>query len=299
MKSSRVITSHIMPDPSRPNGGDSLFYRLELSESSNPKNDPTIVILHDLYDYHERYRMIKELAPDMIQGRVNFLWLDLRGFGLSGGTRHHVDDFDTYTNDIKKVLDSLQGTIGKNYIFLGVGLGCICFLRFFQSFQDQEDFHIKGMVLINPIFKFNARQSGLINRLFSPLDAFEKPMKLMRWSVKIDFRLINSRTKEVEKLYSDPLITDVLTTGLYEEIMRVALEVRETSYFIDFPLFVIESSKYNLVAHHSIDHFLKGVDKKYLSTQVYEHSFYDLLHDLDGEAALSKIFDWFHQNFLK
>ncbi len=80
-----------------------------------------ILFLNGRSEWIEKYTYIArdfELGPD-----VGFLFLDHRGQGASTGVRGHIDSYDTYVDDIKKIVAKIIDA--KSYILVAHSMGCL------------------------------------------------------------------------------------------------------------------------------------------------------------------------------
>ena len=291
------IASHFH---SSSNETESIYYKYSFHQKKKAK--VCMVILHDLYDYHERYLFIDELiANNQISEDVGIVWIDLKGFGLSSGARGYIDDFDEFTADIHSLIGEIEqlNDIFRDdckIIFFGQGLGALVALRYHQCFRDIDSNRLNGLVLVNPIIKLNEGPTHWSEFLFEKI---KTPLHHFKWTTSIDLTQISSLKEEVNKMQSDVLVSNLITYKLYDEVVRIGKEVREDAYFLDIPTLCLLSQQDNLIKRNASTLFFKGALKSVTSIKIYPNSSHDLVHDRDVLPAIHEVFDWLKVNYLK
>lgn len=292
----KVITESVEFSPQQ-----SCFVKIK-GYAKNEEFDSKLIIfvLHDLFDYHKRY----EFLPELISNRkIAFVWLDVPGFGMSSGERKYIEDFDQHTHALHSVISytkkkyfSNNVAQEKGYLICAQGFGGLLALRYHQVYRDHFDFKLNGMILVNPLIGASGPSSWW-ERIFKIAD--RSPWSHFKWSMALDMDKLIESDSEKEKIYQDMLNTDIVTVGLYQEIIRVSKDVQETAYFIDFPILMICSDQSQLASQDVLRVFSRGVESQYLKYVEYANCSHDLFHSKRQADIIMQINDWLMKNFLK
>ena len=125
-------------------GGDgtTLFYRKYVPETERFR----VVISHGLGEHSGRYgHVVDTLCP---MGAS--LWIhDHRGHGRSQGKRGHINDFDDYLQDLKKLIEKARTdpTDGLPLLLLGHSMGGLIAL----SFVRKHPRYVDGLIVSSPL----------------------------------------------------------------------------------------------------------------------------------------------------
>lgn len=102
---------------------DTLDLRYGLVTNGAPRQ--FVVFLNGRTEWVEKYDY---LATDLeLPEGTGFLTMDHRGQGASGGARAYVDDYDTYAEDVRTVLETAVG--GLPYVVLSHSMGALITLH--------------------------------------------------------------------------------------------------------------------------------------------------------------------------
>ena len=118
-----------------------LRYGLYSSGTSEPKR--FIVFLNGRTEWIEKYDYLPTALD--LPSDCGFLTLDHRGQGASGGTRAHVDTFDSYAQDVANIIAEAIGT--KPYAILAHSMGGLIGLYGVLA----KRLHPQSMVLSSPL----------------------------------------------------------------------------------------------------------------------------------------------------
>ena len=135
-------------------GNERIYYKRSFPQTDLPDNIIHLFILHDAGDYHDRYKFLPEFLSCKMGERIVFTFIDLKGHGLSSGTRGHLDDFDEYCEDLEYLMNmTLRLDSRISNIILGNGMGSLLALRYFQEYAHKVSSELSGLILSNPLIK--------------------------------------------------------------------------------------------------------------------------------------------------
>ena len=197
-------------------GEQMIYYK-----SLRPKNNKhlKILILHDFYDYHQRYLEMGYRLKELLAFPVELCWMDFKGFGLSAGTRGHIDHIDDLFEDSRQLLEKMKQEDHQVPLMVsGQGLGAMVALKLIDladSVRPLVDF----CALVNPMMSFAKpfidTDESYLAKLFPSLSKIGLP-------VKMNFLKICNDEDKIHDLKSDPLIRSRLSLGTLSHIAKAA-----------------------------------------------------------------------------
>ena len=135
-------------------GLETIFFKRLKYKKEDTKDDLNLnfIFIHDLLEYHGRYLDIANRLLQSFKNRSSVSLIDLRGHGLSTGTRHYVEDFENFSKDLILFLRYLkivnEGEKNK-FIIVGQGMGALVCLDAYLKSRDQID----GLIISNPFLR--------------------------------------------------------------------------------------------------------------------------------------------------
>mgnify|MGYP006438332509 FL=1 len=193
-----------------PLGGEKIYYKRSISNATET-SAKHLVIVPNIGEYHGRHTKLPEYLQKKWGNSTNFTWLDLKGHGLSGGTRGHVDNFEEYCHDLICLLNKLPAS--DEYILLGSGVGCLVILKTLLEFRNQFKLNVVGLVMSNPAIKMKVELSSLFLKI--PPNQALKKLKIPH---RIDGYELTNDTLAAEEFNHDPLVNHTISANLYWEL---------------------------------------------------------------------------------
>jgi lysophospholipase len=280
------------------NGLEKIYYKRSIPNSKNISEKkvklPHLIFVHDLGDYHGRYLEIGNKLIEKLGEKILISWIDMKGHGLSSGTRAHIYSFDDLLADLKHFISLEVMGFDLQNILVGQGMGALLGMRYFQ--QDVADFHkIHGLVLSNLPVKLNIDFPEWILKI---LKKFKNSFSHIRIPLKLDgFQLTHDI--ELAKSYnSDPLINQNIPVSTIREVLSNSLKIRTSCYFINIPTLVLVGEKGKLINVDSTRLFFKGMPKGLSSFFSYPNSGHDLFNDLDRDIIYNDLYNWINTYYL-
>ncbi|QDV06284.1 Alpha/beta hydrolase family protein [Planctomycetes bacterium Poly30] len=118
---------------------------LELAARGEPKG--AVTVIHDAGDTGDRY---KSLASDLAEAGWAVALPDLRGHGLTEGTRGHSNGLREVCRDIQEIQDHLAYRMPHEpKVLVGIGLGA----NYAATYAVDHPGVLAGLVLIAPLWK--------------------------------------------------------------------------------------------------------------------------------------------------
>lgn len=259
----------------------------------DPKKNITIILLHDICQYHGRFQHFINWMREHNPG-VSFIAMDFQGHGLSSGTRGHFFKFNHLATDLYYLLDQLEKNNDEleKWIVLGHGLGGMVALDLLSRFQMPSHKSIDGVILSNFILTFPSALLQLESQLSSSQKILNKFLSRVRPIKYHRGEDILTSPDDVLMYEQDPLVLSRPTLNTIREIQKRVEVIYQDSYFLDKPLMILKSEMGIDSKNEGISYFAKGIKKELLCEKSYSHMKYDLYNEYERVAVFKEITDW-------
>lgn len=193
-----------------------------------------MVLVHGIGEHSARY---EHVGAAFAAAGIDVLAYDQRGFGLTGGKRAHVDQFDAYLDDLEPLIAEQRAT-GLPLILMGHSLGGLVATTYLVSGRPQPDL----AVLSSPAL---AAEVPRWQRVLAPALGTVTPG--LRIPADFDGSVL-SRDEQVQREYEqDPLRESVSTARLGREILRTMASTSKSLDRLRIPTYVFHGSSDTLV----------------------------------------------------
>ncbi|MCO4792137.1 MAG: alpha/beta fold hydrolase [Bacteriovoracaceae bacterium] len=294
IKNNRKIYTGFFP-ASR--GNEKIYYKRSFPESELPKHFVHLIIIHDAGDYHGRYQFLADYMFRKMNDEIVVTWLDLKGHGLSSGTRGHLDDFDEYCEDLGTLMDKIPHPDSKiSNILVGNGMGALLALRYFQEYAHKIKTELSGLIISNPLIKLQIdipKWGGFL------MKGWQKTFTHVRFPYRFNGYDLCKDSVMAKAYNSDPMINHQVSMGIIREIFNVSREIRTASYFLNIPTLFQVGEQNHLIDQNTVKLFYKGAPRSLSCFHSYERSGHDLYNDLDRDKAFLDIYNWLREHFYK
>ncbi len=257
----------------------SLGFYVKTLEGSGQQNKPTVVILHDLFDYHACYLALAETLNEL-DHTVHLL--DYRGFGRSAGARGVIDDHDSLVDDIEAFLCHLPGPA----IVVGSGFGALLAIRLHHRGGLPVERRIQALVLVSPLLRMVKGIPELGNfvyaRLRHPFDLVPLPWRL---------------SAQEQTRCHDPLVRDQILLRTYRQVQKLTKLEQNASYLIDIPTLTMLPGSDTISSLSFVRLFNKAIDPGLGEIYEYPDSGRDLFNGHEKEKALKDLVSWLQKRF--
>ena len=263
-----------------------IYYRNFHHDSNNGEKSPCkgLVVIHDFYDYHIHYDSLLSHFSTSLEGRLAPGQLDLKGCGLSTGTRGHIRDFDEYLGDIIKFINTI---VKKDVILLGQGSGPIAGLRMIQKFSDDLKYRVKGLILSNPLFAFKKEGWEKGVRFF--LKKGGNLLSKIRIPYSISGEMLTNCPKSATQHNKDPLIHCRFSAGLFKQILETSDKIE--NFKVPLPTLFLIGNEDPLCDREKTILYHKRMNQQ-TSLKTYPHMKHDLFNDPGSRTVFKDIETW-------
>lgn len=257
--------------------------------TSNLKNDDAdtvLILLHDIGHYGESFSSFISWYTEKNK-KTDIFTIDCIGHGLSTGTRGHVDDFETYINDLLKAFNQINFKDKKVFI-LGHGMGGLLAIDLYNRFSHQLSFKINGLVLTSFMLNFETIVLKFNLSKFLTKSAFKR----LKISNFFEPSILTSSSEKSIGFAQDPLIVHRPSVGLISELKDKTQSIYQDAYYLDIPVFVAWSENDYYLNKIGMNYFVKGVKKELLFEKKYSLMKHDLYNEMDSQAFFEDLFKW-------
>lgn len=211
--------------------------RLRLKVEDNG-NDNWLICLHGLGEHLERHLYVR----DLFGKKYNYLFLDHRGHGMSGGKRATIDYFSRFAEDLREVLSfAIEHYKINEYGIYAHSMGALITCDFYKN-------KMKGLLEPTMIF-FSSPAVGFpgVGKIlqYSP-SSFTNWMKELPITFDIEGENDGERyshdIKILHSLINDPLVNQHTESKLQFEILHKANEILESGVGFQCPVAIVVGS---------------------------------------------------------
>lgn len=193
-----------------------------------------LLLVHGIGEHSGRYVHVGHF---LASAGIDVVAYDNRGFGQSGGRRAHIDDFETFLDDIEDHL-AQRRNLGVPVILMGHSLGGLMAATYLVSDRPQPDL----AVLSSPAL---AAEVPRWQRIVAPILGRFAPSLFIKGT---QMSGLLSRDEEVERAYhEDPLVILGATAGLGKAIFETMAETSNRIDRIRVPTYVLHGEDDELV----------------------------------------------------
>ncbi len=235
-----------------------------------------MLIVHGIGEHSGRYLHV----GDYLSGRgVDVASFDNRGFGQSGGRRAHVDNFDSYLDDIEDRL-SERAEVGVPVVLMGHSLGGLMVAAYLVSDRPKPDL----AVLSSPAL---GAEVPRWQRVAAPVLGRLAPKVFI--GSKLEGGIL-SRDPAVDDAYqSDPLVIAGATAGMGHQVFSAMATTSANLDRIDLPTYVLHGDADALVPQQVSLPLKEKSNVTYRSWPGLRH---ECLNEPEKLDVLSELADW-------
>lgn len=237
-----------------------------------------ILIVHGLAEHSGRYLHV----ADAWTGRDFVVHAyDQRGHGESGGVRTHVDDWDTFLDDLEDRLSAMAFEVKAPVVLYGHSVGGLVALDYCLT---RSEVLPELLILSAPAVQATVSKW---KQLLAPILA--KVMPKATLPLDLEGHQLSRDAEVGEAYFGDPLVETKATARFGAEALAAQKRVREMMDSLKIRTLVIAGGNDEIVPPHS-SHSLgevQGVDRK-----LYPNLRHELHNEPEGPQVVADIADW-------
>ena len=244
-----------------------------------------VLFFHDLGEYHDRY---KDFAEYLFERKIGSIFVDMRGHGLSSGTRGHADSYRDLVEDYEAFFKEKSDLIEKKKVFLcGHGLGALICMSLDRYYSK-----LSGMIVVNPIIQYKNFNELGIHKLLGKKSLFDK----IKISLPNRIELLSNERSVLRSFHHDPLINKKMTLGMFRSINELLNRIKYSSYFISIPVLYIIGEEDNIVDLGTSELFSSSIDGNLLILKKYSSLGHEVFNEMERELVFKDICNWLSLN---
>ncbi|EQC45355.1 serine aminopeptidase domain-containing protein [Bacteriovorax sp. Seq25_V] len=262
--------------------GDSLYVKTCGEEDFKEH----LIFFHDIGEYHERY---SDFIDYLYERNISTTIIDLRGHGLSNGSRGLIPSVDSIFNDNKIIHEYLKSVFPEQRkIIAGHGVGALIALDFFVTYNEFD-----GLALFNPSLKFNETVRLKIDSVFSRIGLIDK--------IKINHLMnlddLSDNVELVRNHKHDPLINRKISLSTFKAIEELIEKSKSNIYYVNKPTYIAVGEDNHLLDIEALSLFTMSVEKKYLTNEIFKSIGHEIFNELDRHECFNSMYNWIEKNF--
>jgi lysophospholipase len=242
-----------------------------------------VVITHGQGDHGGRHQHSAEYFAS--QGFAAYA-ADLRGHGKSGGKRGHVDNFDDYLGDTRRMIEKARGeNSGLKTFLFGHSLGGLIVLDYVEKMGSD----ISGLVVTSPLLRLKMKVSPAKVALGKAFSSINPSMSM---KTGLDANLISHDQQIVRDYINDPLVHGVATTRFFTELIRATDETLHGGSRLKLPCLVMVGSGDGIVDPSATQEFFGTIGSPDKTLKVYDGLYHEILNEAEKGSILEEIGAW-------
>jgi lysophospholipase len=242
-----------------------------------------IALVHGYGDHGGRHTWFGE---DMAARGYAVYAYDLRGHGLSTGTRGQIKRFDDYLDDTAIFLDEVRRRQpGKPVVLLGHSLGGLICARF----AEERPCDVRALVLSSPFFSLTVQPE--------PLKLFGAKALSALWPGRDIGNTVRAEDLShdetvVEAYVTDPLVHHVATARWAAEALAAQDAAMAAAPRVTLPLLVLYGTDDQVADPAFAEAFFATVGSADKKLVPYKHFYHELFNEVGREQVFEDVAAW-------
>jgi acylglycerol lipase len=254
------------------NDGLSLYWKVWL-----PDGIPKAVV-HIIHGYAEHIGRYQNVVNELVPAGYAIFGNDHRGHGKSEGKRGHVESFQEFIDDERLFnFEVIWPLFSDTPCFLlGHSMGSIIAINYVEQFQD----HLKGLVLSGT---GSSPGKGVPKAIMVITKILSRILPGIHVKSPLPPEFISRDPDTVNAYINDPLVYNVITPRLAEQMQRYLLIGASNAHRVTLPV---------LIQHGSADtsfsgqqELLGGIAAQDKTFKLYEGLRHEVYNELPGDRA--------------
>jgi alpha-beta hydrolase superfamily lysophospholipase len=246
----------------------------------------TFVIVHGLGEHGGRYQ---HLAAWFAPLGATVYAMDLRGHGRSGGPRGHAPSLDALLEDIDAVVMRARADSGAPVVLIGHSFGGLLAIAYTLRHPDHIDKAIFSAPLLIPKVKVPAWKRPLAAIL---------PRVAPRVAVsnEVDANLLSHDPEVARRYWSDPLVHDRITGGLYGDTVARGEEFIARAAELRLPFLLMQGRDDRIVDPSGSQRFFARATAPDRAFCLYPGLYHEIFNEVDHERVFQDLESWLSQH---
>ncbi len=251
------------------------------------EHNTQIILFHDIGEYHDRYQKFVDFC---LLKEVGVTLIDMRGHGLSSGTRGHVDSYEQLLEDYQKFWREYHSKYQDKFVLtLGHGVGALLSIMFLI-----DNVEIDGGILINPTISFRQSKTLKLEQFLGSASLLGK----IRVGLKLGGDDVTTEKNLSYDYNHDPLVNRKVTLSMYKALLRLFEDIKKQSYYLNKPILYVMGLEDNVVDKELGELFASSIDSKIVSIKKYKDLGHEFFNEIDRDKGFKDIYNFIKDNFI-
>lgn len=237
--------------------------------------EPKVIILgiHGFGEFGERYKKVAEYFTE--QGAAFYIH-DQRGHGLTPGKRGVIDSYDTFLNDIDKIIEKIYEERGNIPIVLyGHSMGGNIAIRYLMSKNN----NIAAGIISSPWLKLHKETPMFLVKIM------EKVLG-PGFSIKAKIGYLSHDRDHLKEVNSAGLYHNYISTTMARGVMESGIFILNNPNLLTTPTLLMSAELDNVVDLKAIDTFASCC-----SSNIEYIKWPDMYHELHNEKERKQVLE--------
>ena len=235
-----------------------------------------IIVTHGIGEHLGRHRYL----VDLLRGKYNILFYDLRGHGKSDGEGASIENFDLFISDLGSLIDFLRMEFRAEKISLfGHSMGGLITAAFTQ--QKEEIYPLERIFINAPPVEYPGVLGKIVGTfstsLIKKLAGLEKGIYLKGL---VDLKGLSHDQEVGENYVEDPLNKLELNTRLLLGMIRYSRETFSRPINPKGQMYCCVGSEDQIVSPQAVINYFSGIEKK-VRLKVIEGAYHEIHNEIE------------------
>jgi len=262
--------------------GIDIFYRHLPAENEKAQ----LVIAHGLGEHSGRY---SNIFNRLVPGGITTWALDFRGHGRSQGKKGHIDTFDQYVLDLKKMIEIARENSQANgkLFLLGHSMGGLIALNYTERFSKNLD----GVIASSPGLGLTVQIPAVKAFMGKVMSSIWPGLSMGN---ELDSSKISHDPDVVKAYLDDPLVHDRVTARFFTEFMSAMAETNTHTSGIKVPILMQVAGEDHLTDAQSAKTFFERLDVQDKTLHFYDKLYHEVYNETQAEkeAVIDDLEKW-------
>jgi acylglycerol lipase len=247
--------------------------------------DPKAVLLlvHGLGAHSGRWDFLAEF---FLPKGISSYAIELKGFGEAKGLKGHIDSFDIYYDDVRRLRDIISTeNPGKKIFIAGESLGGL--ISFMMAVREPDLFD--GLICVSPAFASRLKLTFLkylqvfFASLFNRSKQFHMPFTSEMCTRDEDYRKVMDSEPREHRLATAKLLYNTFIAQMRVSMMKTHIEI---------PVLFLLAGEDSLVSPEKSERVFAGLKSNDKNIIFYPGMYHALSIELGREKVFEDILEW-------
>jgi alpha-beta hydrolase superfamily lysophospholipase len=242
-----------------------------------------VIIVHGIGEHQGRYEPV---VRSLLANSIAAYTFDLRGHGLSTGTRGHIDSWSDYLLDLAQIVEFVQSLEGDRPLFLlGHSMGALIALDYATQFPKG----LAGLIINGVPLRPGVVATPLMVLIAKLLSNFVPKFSL---PLHIELDALSTLSHVGQAYAADPLVHRGVSARWGASILKAIERIRGDVINLRVPTLVTHGQLDTINLPEGSREAFAAMNFSDKTFTVYPRSRHEVHNDVDGEEFIGDVCDW-------